>query len=66
MKQEAQGKLTNLKGRVKEAAGVLSGNKELESEGSRERASGALQESLGTARRKVGRLIADVAKKVNG
>jgi uncharacterized protein YjbJ (UPF0337 family) len=42
-----------LKGRVKEVAGIMTGNRKLEREGSRQRAGGAVQESVGKARRKV-------------
>lgn len=65
MKQEAQGKLTNLKGRIKEAAGVVSGNRKLEDEGAQERTEGAVQESIGTARRKIGKLIGNIGKKID-
>jgi uncharacterized protein YjbJ (UPF0337 family) len=63
-RDELEGKKENLKGRVKEAAGVLTGNKDLEAEGSDERAGGAVQEDLGRARRKVGEAIEDLGKKV--
>src|SRR5207302_4810287 len=63
-RDELEGKKENLKGRVKEAAGVLTGNKDLEVEGSDERAGGAAQEELGQARRKVGEAIEDLGKKV--
>ncbi len=38
---ELAGKKESLKGRVKEALGTLTGNKDLESEGANERAGGA-------------------------
>jgi uncharacterized protein YjbJ (UPF0337 family) len=63
-RDELEGKKENLKGRVKEAAGVLTGNKNLEAEGSDERSGGAAQEELGRARRKVGEAIEDLGKKV--
>ncbi len=63
-RDELEGKKENLKGRVKEAAGVLTGNKDLEAEGSDERAGGAVQEDLGRARRRVGEAIEDLGKKV--
>jgi len=62
-KDELDGKKQNLKGRVKEAVGVLTGNKDLESEGADERADGAVQETLGKARRKVGEALEDLGKK---
>jgi uncharacterized protein YjbJ (UPF0337 family) len=62
-KDELDGKKQNLKGRVKEAVGVLTGNKDLESDGADERADGAVQETLGKARRKVGEALEDLGKK---
>lgn len=64
MKQESRGKLTKLKGRVKEAAGVLTGDRKLERQGAQERAAGAVQESVGKARRKVGELVTGVGKAI--
>ena len=63
-KDEAQGKARNLKGRAKEAAGVLTGNKQLESEGANDRAAGALQDAAGKARRKVGQVLENIGKSV--
>jgi uncharacterized protein YjbJ (UPF0337 family) len=60
---ELQGKKQNLKGRVKEAVGVLTGNEKLESDGADERADGAIQETIGKARRKVGEALEDLGKK---
>jgi uncharacterized protein YjbJ (UPF0337 family) len=59
---EIKGKATNVKGRVKEAAGNLTGNKELESEGAADRAKGAVREGFGEAKRKVGEAIEDLGK----
>ncbi len=55
-KQEARDKVGKLEGRVKEVAGVMTGNRKLEREGSRQRAGGAVQESVGKARRNVGEI----------
>ena len=62
--QEARGKVKKLQGRVKEAAGVMTGNRKLERQGSRQRVEGAAQEGLGKARRKVGELVDGVAKAI--
>ncbi len=62
--QETRGKVKKLKGRVKESVGIITGDKKLEHEGSRQRAAGALEEGVGKARRKVGKLVDGVAKKV--
>ena len=42
-KQEIRGKVKKTQGKVKEAVGILSGNKKLEREGSVQRTEGALQ-----------------------
>jgi uncharacterized protein YjbJ (UPF0337 family) len=53
MSDEVKGKAENLKGRVKQAAGSLSGDKKLEAEGAVDRARGAAQEKVGEAKRKL-------------
>lgn len=62
--QEAQGKVKKVKGRVKEAVGIISGDSALEREGARQRAAGSVQESLGKARRKVGEFVDGTAKAI--
>jgi uncharacterized protein YjbJ (UPF0337 family) len=64
MNREARGKVTNLKGRAKEAAGIITGDRALEREGSRQRVEGVAEEKLGKARRRVGELLDGVAKKI--
>ena len=54
LKREIKGKMDNLKGRVKEAIGSLSGNKETQAEGTVERAAGAATEKVAEVERKVG------------
>jgi uncharacterized protein YjbJ (UPF0337 family) len=56
---EGRGKFDNLKGRVKQAAGSITGDKKLEAEGAAERVKGAAQEALGKTKRKVGEATAD-------
>jgi uncharacterized protein YjbJ (UPF0337 family) len=63
-RDEMEGKAENLKGRVKEAAGVITGNPNLENEGAAQRTDGAVQEGLGAARRKVGEALEDLGKNV--
>jgi uncharacterized protein YjbJ (UPF0337 family) len=63
-KQETHGKVNELKGRMKEAAGIITANRELEQKGSQQRAGGAVQENLGKARRKVGEMVADVGRSI--
>jgi len=62
--QEVRGKVKKAKGKVKEAVGILSGDKKMEREGSLERAEGAVQEGLGGARRKVGEVIANLGNAI--
>jgi uncharacterized protein YjbJ (UPF0337 family) len=62
--QEARGKVRKLKGRVKEAVGIVTGDSVLEREGSRQRAEGAVLESLGKTRRKAGELVDGVASAI--
>jgi uncharacterized protein YjbJ (UPF0337 family) len=57
LKREIKGKVDNLKGRVKEAIGALSGNKETQAEGTVERAAGAANEKVGEVERKVDRAV---------
>ena len=62
--QEARGKVKKVQGRMKESVGILTGNRKLEREGSRQRVGGAVQESVGKARRKVGELVDEFAKAI--
>ncbi len=63
-RDETKGKVENLKGRAKEAAGVLADDPELEQEGANERAVGKAREDLAAARRKAGEAIEDLGKKI--
>ena len=60
MSQETRGKVKKLKGRGKEAVGIIVGDKKLEREGARDRAEGAAQEGVGRVRRKAGELVEDI------
>ena len=62
--QETRGTTKKLTGQVKEVAGILTGNKQLEKQGANQRAEGEVQETLGKARRKVGELVDSVAKAI--
>jgi uncharacterized protein YjbJ (UPF0337 family) len=59
-KQEIRGKTKKAKGKVKEAVGILSGDKKLEQKGARERTEGAFVEGVGMVRRRVGDLLSDI------
>jgi len=61
---EIKGKAKNIQGRVKEAAGTLTGNKDLESEGAADRGNGAIQEGYGEAKRKVGEAVEDLGDRI--
>jgi uncharacterized protein YjbJ (UPF0337 family) len=56
-KDQVKGTVENVKGRVKQAAGALTGSKKTESEGMAERVKGAAQ-------KKVGDLKHDIAREV--
>jgi uncharacterized protein YjbJ (UPF0337 family) len=66
MKQESRGKVMKLKGRVREAAGIITGNRKLERQGARQRAVGAVHESVGKARRRAGGLASRAATAIKG
>jgi uncharacterized protein YjbJ (UPF0337 family) len=50
---EVKGKFENLKGRVKEAIGTVTGDKKLEAEGAVERVGGAAREKVGEIEKKI-------------
>jgi uncharacterized protein YjbJ (UPF0337 family) len=54
-KDELGGKFDNLKGRAKEAAGALTGNKKTQGEGMVERVGGAVREKVGKVEEEVKR-----------
>ena len=61
---EIQGKLREVKGRAKEAAGIVTGNERLEDEGAKDRRSGHDEESIGQTRRKLGEAIEELGGKI--
>ena len=63
-RNEREGMKKNVRGRAKQAAGILTGNKNLESAGARERAAGATRERIGSASRKVLEAIEDLGRKI--
>ena len=58
-KDEFEGKVDQVKGRVKQGAGDLADNDQLRDEGTADEAKGDVQEEFGKARRKVGDAIDD-------
>ncbi|HYE66225.1 MAG TPA: CsbD family protein [Pyrinomonadaceae bacterium] len=63
-KDEMEGKFDQAKGAVKENVGRAMDDREMESEGAADRASGNIQEGYGTAKRKVGDAIKDVGDEI--
>ena len=64
MSQETRGTVKKLKGRAKEAVGIVVGDSKLEREGAGERAEGAAQESVGKLRRKTGELVEEIGEAI--
>lgn len=63
-RDEIDGKVDQVKGKVKQAAGDLSDDQQLHDEGVGDEAAGNVQEGFGKARRKVGDALHDVAHKI--
>lgn len=63
-KQELRGKVKKVKGTAKQTVGKLTGNRKLESEGSFQRAAGAVQEGLGKAGRLLGDAVASLGNAI--
>jgi uncharacterized protein YjbJ (UPF0337 family) len=63
-KDELKGKGRQLKGAIKQEAGLRTRNPRLVSEGDDERAAGEVQEAYGRGRRKAGEAIERVGRKV--
>jgi uncharacterized protein YjbJ (UPF0337 family) len=53
-KDQAEGKFHKIKGKVKEVAGKLSDNDELEAEGTDEKIAGKVQEKIGQVKKVLG------------
>jgi len=63
-RDEIDGKEKNVAGRIKQATGTLTGNRDLEEKGADERAEGNVQEGLGRGRRKLGEAIEDLGEEI--
>src|SRR5207247_9490606 len=63
-KDEMEGKVEKAKGYVKEKAGQVTDNRDLEAEGAADRAAGKTQEAMGQARRKAGEALEDLGEKI--
>ena len=64
-KDEVQGKVDQVTGKVKEKVGELNHDDQLRDEGKADQAAGKVQEVVGEGRRKIGEAIADIGKKVS-
>jgi uncharacterized protein YjbJ (UPF0337 family) len=63
-KDEVQGKVDQVKGRVKQGVGDLNNDEPLRNEGTEDEAAGQVEEAFGRGRRKIGEAISDLGKKV--
>jgi uncharacterized protein YjbJ (UPF0337 family) len=63
-KDEMDGKVDQLKGKVKQATGDLTDNERLHDEGVADEAAGDVQEGFGRGRRKVGEAIEDIGNRL--
>jgi len=63
-KDELNGKIDQMKGKVKQATGDLTDDERLHDEGVADEAKGDLQEGFGRGRRKVGEAVEDLGEKL--
>jgi uncharacterized protein YjbJ (UPF0337 family) len=56
-KDQRKGTAQNIKGRVKQAVGVVTGDKDAESEGASDRAKGAARKAFGDVKRGIARKL---------
>jgi uncharacterized protein YjbJ (UPF0337 family) len=61
---ELEGKMREVKGKAKQAAGDLTDDELLRNEGIQEEAAGEAQAGIGRARRKVGEAIEDIGERI--
>ena len=61
-KDELDGKVDQVKGRIKQGVGDITDNERLHDEGVADEASGEVQEGFGRGRRKVGEAIEDIGE----
>ena len=63
-KDELDGKVEQLKGKMKQAAGDVTDNERLHDEGVADEAAGDVQEGFGRGRRKVGEAVEDIGDRI--
>ena len=54
-RDQAKGKFENLKGKVKEVAGIITGQRKLEAEGKDQKLAGKVREKLGQVKKVLGK-----------
>ena len=64
-RDELEGKFDQAKGTVKETAGRVVNDRDLEQEGRADKTGGKVQEGFGKARRKVGEAIEDIGDAIS-
>jgi uncharacterized protein YjbJ (UPF0337 family) len=65
-KDELDGKVEQLKGRMKQGVGDMTDNERLHDEGVADEAAGEAQEGFGRGRRKVGEAVEDIGDRIKG
>jgi uncharacterized protein YjbJ (UPF0337 family) len=65
-KDELDGKVEKLKGKMKQGVGDMTDNEQLHDEGVADEASGEAQEGFGRGRRKVGEAVEDIGDRIKG
>jgi uncharacterized protein YjbJ (UPF0337 family) len=63
-RDELEGKGDQLKGKVKQGVGDLTGDEKMKDEGAADEASGDVQEGFGRGRRKVGEAVEDLGDRI--
>ena len=66
MKEQARGKAQNVGGKIKEAAGNLTGREDWEAEGEADQVEGNIRDSAGRVTRKVGDAADDLGDALKG
>jgi uncharacterized protein YjbJ (UPF0337 family) len=65
LKNQAKGKATEVKGKVKDAVGGLTGNAEMQAEGKVDQLAGKVQDTVGKAERNVAKNDKDMNRDAN-
>lgn len=62
--REAEGKTQKVTGKIKQAAGILIGDADLEQRGAADRAEGSVREGIGKAQRKLGEAVENLGEAI--